>query len=473
MRQFLLAFSLLGIAAMVIPTALAQDATAGIANPTTPTPTTLYFHIIGHDDMPINTQSPQDNWTAQDALGLGTASSSCAGVGADVPDQGFVGQEHHTFYGYSSPSIVEYNYLENGKPRTHPERGLSYDVQIDNSAPWMLHWYLKTQAVASNTNAGGADPNSAPVVVPNVVVRATVRSGDGISIGNKAYNSGDIIAQGQSAPITLAGAATDQVNTDKTGFEGYTAAADGSQIYGFALPLTINNPVIPKLTGYNVRIDVFMANPACSDPSNGGYVMANNVRIYSDKDHRPRMTLNVDNPIRIEYMHPEFVGDELVVHTAENSPWGNYDVNNQQGGVELHITGPGFEGDPPHLARAAFVQRFHEHNFHTQAVDVTYAWAYKDDRAQLGTYTVTLTAKNLQETATAKGVTTFEIGKNGLVVQKCGQLEQGSGASAKAACTTEDQSLQGGITPKKSPGAGIVFGVGLLAVAALARRRVF
>ncbi|MHB8633879.1 MAG: hypothetical protein ACYDBQ_07945 [Thermoplasmatota archaeon] len=463
----------LAVVGMVVPLASAQSGAVavGIQNPNVSTPTTLYFHIIGHDDMPINTQKPSDNWTAQDALGLGTASSSCV---PPVPGEALTGQEHHTFYGYSSPSIVEYNFIENGKPRTHPERGISFDAQLDTAKPWVTHWYLKTQAVTSNQQPGGpgTDPNRAPIVIPNVVVQVTVRTGDGISIGDAAYNSGDIIAQGKTAPLTLAGPATDSLDKGKVGYEGYNeTGADASQIYGFAVPMTINSPVIPKVTGYNVRIDIYMDNGACNQPGQSGYLMPNNVRIYSDPNHRPRMELNVMNPIRIEYMHPEFVGDELVVHTSENSPWGNYDVNNQVGGVQLHIKGPGFEGDPPHLAVAAFVQRFHEHNFHTQAVDVTYAWPYKEDNAPDGTYTVSLRATNMQESATATGTTTFEIGKQ-LLVQLCGATQQGSGAITNAQCQSQDQTQQGTVPgAKKSPAAGPLVAVGLLAAAFVVRRR--
>ncbi|MHB8634194.1 MAG: hypothetical protein ACYDBQ_09550 [Thermoplasmatota archaeon] len=378
-------------------------------SPSVSTPTTLYFHVIQHDDMPINTQIPSNNWTAQDPAGLGNASSSCV---PPVPGEAFTGQERHTYYGYSSPSIVQYDVLEQGKPRVHPERGLSYDALLDSTKPWVLHWYLKSQAVASNqAPAGpGSDPNRIPVVVPNVVVKATVRTGDGVSLGNQAYNSGAVLGEGKSDPITLAGPATDSVNRGKGGYESYNETSDGSQIYGFAVTIVPAASAIPKATGYNVRIDVTMDNGACNDPGGSGYLMPNLVRVYSDDVHRPRMALAVLDPIRIDIMHPQFVGDEMVVHTEMNTPWGNYDVNNRPGGVQLHIRGPGLTADPPHLHVVAFLQRQEEHNHHTQDVAVTYAWPYKVDSAADGTYRVAMSATNLQETATATETATFQIG---------------------------------------------------------------
>jgi len=68
-----------------------------------------------------------------------------------------------------------------------------------------------------------------------------------------------------------------------------------------------------------------MDNPACTQGVDAA-LMPNLVRIHSDAAHRPRMEFAVTNPIRIEALHPQFVGDDLVVHTSMNSVWGNYDV---------------------------------------------------------------------------------------------------------------------------------------------------
>src|SRR5688572_15446426 len=128
--RFLLATATVALlAGMAVPSVSAQ--TPGITNPDVATPTILYFHIDGFQDFAINTQKPADLYNDASAVGLATHSFTCAGN--PVPGSSPF-QEFHTEYGYSSPSYVEYNFEENGRPRTHPERGISYDAQIDQTA---------------------------------------------------------------------------------------------------------------------------------------------------------------------------------------------------------------------------------------------------------------------------------------------------------------------------------------------------
>src|ERR1041385_8001808 len=121
------------LAMAVVPAARAQaasDVQVGIKNPTTSTPTTLYMHLINFQDFPINTQKPDDKYTDNTALGLFTPTTPC--FGDPIPNS-HPFTEAHTYYGYSSPSYVEYNFEVDGKPRTHPERGISYDATLDSS----------------------------------------------------------------------------------------------------------------------------------------------------------------------------------------------------------------------------------------------------------------------------------------------------------------------------------------------------
>lgn len=371
------------------------------------TPTQLYFHLIGLNDFPINTQAPDQAYAQTPTKGVTSITSSCLPAGSPV---GFAGREEHTSYGYSSPSLVEYNFSDQGHPRVHPERGLSYDIQVDPSQPWVLTWYLETQTAPAS--APGADPNQAPIVVPNVVVTATIRSGDAITTDGKGYNAGDVLAQGHSDPVTLAGPLSDQLDAGKAGYAGTNQSADGHWVTGFRIPLTLGAPTIPKKSGYNVRIDVSMDNPACNDPGGSGYLMPSLVRTHTSPQFRPGMSLNVLNPVNIPYVHPEPVGDEIVIHTEETSPWGSYDV--EAGQVQMHLSGPGITQDPQHLARAA-VSTIHIHgpDAHTKPYQVSYVWDYKADQAQDGTYTVTMDAWNLQHTAHAHAVATFQIGGPG------------------------------------------------------------
>ncbi|MFO1535410.1 MAG: hypothetical protein ABR586_07080 [Thermoplasmatota archaeon] len=452
--------------AAAIPQANAASA-PGILNPSASTPTKLYFHVGANQDFPINTQPPTDDYAVDDHIGLATNTLSCLPAG--TPLDGNTQKLYTTYYGFSSPGYVEYNYTENGGPRIHPERGLSFDVQLDPAVNPTVYWYITTfSGVPPSNDAPNVDP-----VIPNVVARATVRTGEKITLGDEGYNDGAIIAQGETLPTTLVagqkavkadGQDNPQVSLDPQG-------PGKATIYGFAIPLAYQSTTIPKDTGYSIRVDLYIQSPNC-DASQGQYIMPNQVQTHTSKNHRPHLELAVMNAVRIEYMHPQFVGEDMVIHTSENSPWGNYDVDETAGGINLAITGP--NGQPvTGVYRAAVVQRYHEHDHHTQAVDVTFVWPYRQLNAQDGGYTISLEVKNDQGTAVAKGVALFEIGKD-LKVTKCGGLTSVAGAVTDQKCIDELQDTQGNALPapvKKSPGLELVGLLGALGLVAVLVRR--
>ena len=427
----------------------------GLANPEGSSNVTLYFHIIGFQQFPINTQPPADWYTEDAGIGITTSSTSCGHLAPEGTSK-----EFHTTYGYSSPGYVEYNYTPDGKPQTHPERGLSYDIRFDGQS-FSLYWYLSTQTGAPAQPQG--DPNTAPIVVPNVVVRATLRTGEKITVDDSGYNEGTIVAQGQTAPATLAMQATQGARWVQVG---------GLNVYEFKVPMTIASATIPKDGGYSLRVDTFIDNPECSDPAASGYVMPNLVKVHSSKDFRPRMEPRVFVPIRIEYMHPQFIMDDLVVHTSMNSPWGNYDVDETPGGIELTVQDASGKTAAPSLYRAALVQRYHVHDHHTEAVDVSFVWPFQKDHAPDGDYTIHLKAFNDQHTGEALATGKFTIGPV-LSVVKCGGLTSVADAKSSDTCVDEVQNPDGSqATPAaKSPGLQVVAVLGTVAAVACARRR--
>jgi hypothetical protein len=417
----------------LVPPASAQA--PGIHNPDAPTPVTLYMHLIDLSDFPINTQEPDDHWTVSNAWGLTTSTTSC--LPNDTPG-GDVSQAFHTFYGYSSPSYVEYSFESGGMPRVHPERGISYDALLDQGTPFTLYWYLTTQTV--KTQGGSApDPSSVPAPVPNVVVSATIRAGQNVSVDDRAYNTGPILVQGKTQPATLfadqvlpaAPATSASPNVKPLGQQ-----ADGSWLFEFAVPMTIEAAKIPRSTGYNLRVDVAMDNPACTSPDQA--LMPNLVRVSSLPGHRPRMVFAVTDPLRIDALHPQFVGDDLVVHAAVNAVWGNYDVgepspytpNVTADDLKVTIQGP---SDAASLARVNLVSNTHPHYMHQEDVTVVYVWPYKLDRAAPGVYKVHMELSNDQHTAKATADTEFEVGRN--TALNC---------TAGAGCTPEGPGVDGG-----------------------------
>lgn len=449
-------------AMMVAPVASAQD--IGIRNPEVSTPTTLYFHLIDFQDFPINTQHPDDRFTASDGIGLATHSLNCLPNPNDVAGQGgapFV--DHQKYYGYSSPSYVEYDFEQDGKPRTHPERGISYDAVMDRSAPFNVYWYMSTSTSAPSS--GPVNPDVVPVLIPNVIVKATMRASDAISVDDKAYDLGPELAVGQTIPATIGGG--QNIGPGGTGPSPdvtYVGGAPGSgdYLYEFKVPMSISSDVIPRATGYNLRIDMYIDDP--SGNCNEDKKLMMQPKIHTSAAFRPRMELAIMDPIRLEYLHPQFVGDDLVIHTSMNSAWGNYDVNEQDpDGISVTVTGP---SPASSLAKAAIVQRTHEHYHHQEAVDITYVWPYKADRAANGLYTVEVKFMNDQRNAEAVGIAQFEIGKGTVI--GCGGVQEAA-EQLNDDCARQVQ--EDGVAQKESPGVELLGIVGVLAAALFVARR--
>lgn len=455
----------------------AQD--VGIQNPNQATPTTLYFHVINVQDMPINTQLPDDSFTDEAHWGLNSATLTCAN--ALLPDNpvtpGMLSPIWHTMYGYSSPSYVEYDFQSNGQPRTHPERGISYDGVIAADQPFDLVWYL-----ASFYGAAGSDqanPNSAPLPISDIVVAASMKTGDAISIDDKGYDGGETIAAGETTPALLVpNAGAYEMSSPSTAHQQVTYIppqnpTSGKHVWEFRIPMTIEKDIIPRATGFNVRIDVYLDSQGQCGESDKEYIMPNLVEGYSAPNARPRMELSMMNPIRLEYLHPQFVGDDLVVHTSMNSVWGNYDVgevNAMTPDVTEDYIKVSIEGPSPatSLAKAALVQRFHEHYHHQEAVDVTYVWPYKTDRAENGLYTVFVEFMNDAGNAKATGTAQFEIGKGTVI--GCGGVQEAS-QRLNDDCAASIQK-DGVSQAEESPGLPLVGLLGaLVAAAAVVLRR--
>ncbi|HUR25477.1 MAG TPA: hypothetical protein VM327_05635 [Candidatus Thermoplasmatota archaeon] len=447
---------------LAAPVSAKETFASGIHNPETPSPVTLYMHLIDIQDFPINTQKPAEGYTVSNAVGLLTSTTSC--LPEDTPGVQ-ASQAWHTAYGYSSPSYVEYDLQEGNKPRVHPERGISYDAHLDAGTPFTLYWYMTTQSVSSSPGGGLPDPSSVPIVLPNVVVSAAIRAGDGISVNDHAYNTGPLLVHGETIPATLAGenvlpgapAMAEPVHT-----RALSKLGDGRWLYEFAVPMTIDTPVIPRDSGYNLRIDVRMDNPACNGVD--AALMPNLVRFHSDAGHRPRMEFAITNPLRIEALHPQFVGDDLVVHAAMNAVWGNYDIaevstytpNVTAADMVLGIQGP---SEAKGLYLHGMVQPTNPHYQHQNAVTLSFVWPYKADKAADGTYTVSLLVRNDQQTATATADAVFELGRQ--VTTACD--EKGCTSSGPGPSEHDGNQVPGP--------AGVLLGLATVGLAAALRRR--
>lgn len=336
------------------------------------TPVTLYAHVADPMlDFAMNTQEPPAGFGfdrgvgLNRGLGLTTSTLTCVPSLPVPPD---TSTPYHTMYGYSAPASIDYETGEPGEPRVQPERGLAGDVRFDPAAPMTLHWSLSEPEVAEGAT---------PVPVPNVVVQATMRASNAISVDDSAYDEGPVLAHGRSVPALLAGEMSQGVELDEV---------DGRTVYHFTVPMAVDAPAIPRATGFNLRVDVFVENEVCGDDEP---VMPNSVLLHTSEGHRPRLELGVLDLLQLGYIHPQFVDDDLLVHTSVLDVWGVYDI------VWFNATmeGPGLPAT--NLTQAIELLQPNEHRRYSAAAER--AWILEDALdLPPGNYTVRITATTVQ-----------------------------------------------------------------------------
>lgn len=421
---------------------------AQIQNPNVSTPTTLYFHIFDtFNKFPINTQMPDVEFFEVGGTSFPTIASQ--------------GYDFNTIYGYSTAGPVEYDFIENGRPRFHPERGIASDVSIDASVQPTLYFYIDVRDFFSTSSLGGpiCEPpapcvdgsawEGAPNALPSFTVRATMREGDDIGAD---LDSGAIIMSGEMTAHIVDGqtVAANDAFAGQTGPDGHPVyVPDESGFVEFAIPLQVGQNIIRASEAFNLRIDWFQ-NPgglAEDDEYAEGYM-----RLGFDADHLPRLEMNINNPVYISFIHPQVAAGQLLIHTGVNSPWGTYDVDAKN--ISLTVSGP----SAPQTLQQVVAQNQHVHGLHHLDAEITYLWPFRSEEAANGEYTIRMEVPNQAGTSTAKGQATFIIeGKKTITLDDQGEeIEE---------VKTDDGN-------QDSPGAGLLLIAPMLAaLAAVIRRR--
>lgn len=386
---------------------VATPAQAQLSNPNASTPTTLYFHIFDtFNPFPINTQPMNASFFEVGGTSFPTVSNTI--VSQQVGDYDF-----NTIRGFSTAGPVEYDFIENGRPRFHPERGIAADVQIDPAVQPVVYMYVDVRDLFS-TEAEGL---GLPSALPSFTFRVAVRAGNGIG-DDAALDAGALIMSGQATAHVV----DTQMAGQNGPFAGQTAP-DGTPIfvpdeYGiveFAIPMDIAQPVIPKADSFNVRIDWYQ-NPS-GDAGSEDQLASGWMRLASDPAHLPRLEMAIMNPVYVEFIHPQVAAGILLIHTAVNSPWGTYDVG--VGGMAVAIEGPSAPGE---LQRVV-TQNAIVHGLHDSAAEVTYLWRFRDEGARNGEYVIRVEVPNSAGTATAGGTAGFTIeGKQAFGVDEQGEV---------------------------------------------------
>jgi hypothetical protein len=401
--------SVRAIAALALASLLAAavPAQAQLQNPNESTPTTLYFHIFDtFNAFPINTQPMNAEFFEVGGTSFPTVSNTI--VSQQVGDYDF-----NTIYGFSTSGPVEYDFIENGRPRFHPERGIAADVLIDQAVQPVVYLYMDVRDVFSTDTLGAGLPQ----VLPSFTFRVTMRTGN--DIGPDAnLDAGQLIMGGQVTAHVI--------ETHMLGQNGHFAGqsapdgtpifvADDSGVVEFAIPMEVSSGVIPKADAYNVRIDWYQ-NPSGQADSDD-QVAQGWMRLVSDMAHLPRMELAILNPVYIEYIHPEVAAGILLIHACVNSPWGTYDVD--VANITVAVQGP----STPQQLQQVISQNAHVHGLHDKCAEVTYLWRFRDEGAQNGQYDILLDVPNVGQFAAASGQAGFTIeGKKAYGIDEGGQV---------------------------------------------------
>lgn len=423
---------------LAVPTVSAQDS---LNNPNKSTPTTLYFHIFDtFNKFVINTQAMNVETFEVGGTNFPTL--------VDTPVNQVMEAQYdfNTLYGTSTAGPVEYDFIENGRPRFHPERGIAADVNLDTSVQPVAYIYIEPRDILGcNTNACDFPPEL-PNCLPDLTVRVTMRTGDDPGPDGN-LDAGDLIMGGQKTytVCTAAGAPLGSA----VALNGEYKEVDSAGIVEFAIPLDVAANKIPKKDAFNVRIDWWQGTAA------GGVIQEDQfaegfLRLAADQDHLPRLEMNIMNPVYIEFIHPQVAAGTLLIHTGVNSPWGTYDINAED--VVVSVEGP----STPVVLNQVVATNEHVHGLHDKAAEITYLWSFRDEGAKDGDYTINLSVKNNAGTATATGSAGFTIkGKEAFGTDETGQIIEP---------TVTEKS-------KDTPGVGLLGMVGLLGALAVALRR--
>lgn len=413
-------------------------AQAQSARPDVSTPTTLYFHIFDTlNAFPINTQAPNTTF-----FQVG---------GTSFPTIAAQGYDFNTIYGFATPGPVEYNFIENGQPRFHTERGIAADIKVDDTVKPVAYMYLDVRDFLGLHLVGNA--------LPSFTFHVEMREGNQVG-SDSALDAKPLIMSSQLTLDILdpracpdpavcqsgGGAVANQTNP----VTGHTIAVpDADNIVEFRIPLDIANPTIPKADAYHMRIDWYQ-NPT-GDPSQDDQFAEGYMRLASDSRHHPRLEMAILNPIYIEYIHPQVAAGILLIHTCVNSPWGTYDAD--VANMTVAMTGP---SQPTNLQEVVS-QNTHVHNLHDKCAEVTYLWRFRDEDAKNGDYAIQVKVPNLAHSAMAIDAAGFKID---------GKQAYGIDQNSKTIAPVSDTGA------KSSPAAGLAVLATALGAALLVRRRV-
>lgn len=344
-----------------------------------PARVTFYHHVYNLlDTVPMNTQ-PMD---VDRDIAQGRTMPTIQTPAGDAT----VSNKNNIFM-FSSPGPVHYNESLDD-PRFHPERGLGEDLLLAGEDP-VVYWYMSADATELLVPGQGVG------AMPEVEVTATLRLGDDI---NSDLTDGEVISQGSTIVDLM------------------TSPAGDAMVTEIEIPMESPSTNIPADESFNLEI-------SWAQIEQGDVTFADRQwKVHTGSEYPNRMELSIENPIRMNYVHPQIIGDrKIAVHTAFSTPMGNYDVdlnnltmevrNDEGETVIVHEDGNLVQGES--VRGPVVVQRDYGHFAHHEPVLVTWVWDYHAAGADPGDYVVEASASNLQGNAIASKSAGFTLSETG------------------------------------------------------------
>lgn len=333
------------LAALVLPVAAAA-------------PNTLHIHAAdgaNMDAIPMNVLPAPDGFTFRHSGGPTAATLTC------LPG----GTQAHTVHAIQYAGPTEDGQLP--QALRGEWRGLAYPTRLTGNLT--LHWFIEAAAQT------GPVASSTPLA--NVVVRGTLREGESAAAGVEGYTRGTLLAQGQSAPALLAGSQTQGAQH---------STVEGRDVYGFTVPLALESAALTT-TGFNLRVDVFVENPAC--PAAGGQATPPLVVLHNSPGHRPALQLEVEEALRVLATNVTQSRAGIVHLMAEVLPlWGGYAGAN----ATVETSGPSL---PANATTALVLPRAGDPNARPSTpAYLFWNWDAAREAAHAGSYTFTLTVSD-------------------------------------------------------------------------------
>jgi hypothetical protein len=338
----------------------------------------LYGHFEDILNMaPLNTQIPDSQREPDLNRGflmpvIDTNTGACAPGTQTCADFHFKNNE---FTMFSSPGLVEY--LQEGW-RTHQEPGLADDAEIAD-ATFNLYWYMSAHAVPQQSSTSGLGTTAKVGVTPQIGVYARMETG-------RFKYRGDEIASNNF---------NDQPNSGTR--QNLLTSPQGDDVYEFIIPMAVKSKIIPSAdtkNGFIVFIQPYQIKQDGTSMDTSQQFMQADWRVRTGPSYPPRVVIPILKPMSTRATQLNIFEDRMFVRWSFTADFGSYDMKDNS--LQLVSTGQGAIDSK--AVDFIILKRSVDHDGHFKPVNATWAIDYLNFPLADGSYELTASIMNLQET---------------------------------------------------------------------------